>query len=64
MNVKDHIRGYSQIVRIKHGLVWYQTEDTKFNFPVPISDLGDAELGVREKSMLMMRYIRKFIETL
>jgi hypothetical protein len=41
----------------------YQTEDG-FVFPVPIHDAGSATFGAQEKAMLMMRYIRKHIETI
>lgn len=35
-----------------------------FKFPVPISDIGNATFNREEKALLMMRYIRKHIETI
>ena len=34
-----------------------------FEFPVPISDIGDATFFGNDKAMLFMRYIRKHLET-
>lgn len=33
-----------------------------FEFPVPISDIGNATFGAQEKAMLLMRYIRKHLD--
>ncbi len=41
--------------------LWYVCEDG-FEFPVPISDTGDAEFKVEDKAMLFMRWIRKHME--
>ena len=41
--------------------LWYSTE-CKFEFPVPISDIGDATFLAEDKAMLFMRYIRKHLE--
>lgn len=61
MTVKDHIRGVSQFRFYKKGHLWYETMDTGFLFPVPIEDVGDGVFGAQEKSLLMMRYIRKLL---
>jgi hypothetical protein len=42
--------------------LWYQTNDTGFVFPVPVEDIGTATFSREEKSLIMMRYIRKWIE--
>ena len=41
----------------------YETEDG-FVFPVPISDAGSATFNAEERSILMMCYIRKHLETI
>jgi hypothetical protein len=33
-----------------------------FTFPIPINDLGEASVNDVEKSIMLMRYIRKAIE--
>jgi hypothetical protein len=38
------------------------TEYTQYSFPVEIEDLGQATLSNEEKSVFMMRYIRKALE--
>lgn len=58
--------GSGQMANITHyrkGDVWYCT-DGGFDFPVPISDAGDATLQSTEKASMLMRYIRKHLETL
>lgn len=35
-----------------------------FKFPVPISDIGNATFNRVEKAILMMRYIRKHLDTM
>lgn len=62
MTVKDHIRGKSEFLFYRKGNLFYQTDDTKFIFVVPVEDTGDASFSATEKSMHMMRYIRKQIE--
>ena len=62
MSIKDHIRGYSSLQHYRKGCLFYKTNDTNFMFRVPVDDTGDATLNLIEKSMIMMRYIRKEIE--
>ena len=50
-------------VRYVQGNFIYTTEDG-FQFPVPLVDLGEAEIKNKEKAILMMRYIRKQIALL
>jgi len=37
---------------------WYETE-CGFIFPVPLDDVGGAEMLAQDKAILFMRYIRK-----
>ena len=43
--------------------LWYITE-CGFEFPVPISDIGNATFLAEDKAIMLMRYIRKHIETI
>lgn len=46
--------------RYRQGNLYYKTE-CGIEFPVPISDLGEATLLAEDKAMLFMRYIRKHL---
>lgn len=61
--IKDHIRGESVLSHYRKGYLYYETDDTNFVFRVPIDDTGDATFHIKEKSMTMMRYIRKELES-
>jgi hypothetical protein len=43
--------------------LWYET-DNGFLFPVPIDDVGTATFLKSDKTLYMMRYIRKWHEAL
>jgi len=61
--IKDMVKDGKK-VRFSHyrqGELWY-TAEGGFNFPVPISDTGDAAFMNEDKAMLFMRYIRKHLE--
>jgi hypothetical protein len=60
--VTEHIKGMSTFQFYRKGYLHYQTNDTGFAFHVPIEDIGDASFNRVEKSMTMMRYIRKMLE--
>ena len=45
----------------REGELWYKTDDG-FEFPVPISDIGNATFLAEDKAILFMRYIRKHLE--
>lgn len=62
-NLKDNIKGYSHFVYYRDGSLWYRTE-TDLLFPIPISDVGTAQVLNSEKSLILMRYIRKYLESL
>jgi hypothetical protein len=47
--------------RYLDGNLYYETE-CGFEFPVPISDIGNATFRAKDKAMLFMRYIRKHLE--
>lgn len=62
MSVKDHIKGNSVFLFYRKGFLHYKTDDTNFEFRVPIEDAGDAAFLNTDRSMIMMRYIRKELE--
>lgn len=62
MSVKEHVKaGDCKFICADRNNLWYRTA-LAFEFPVPISDMGDATFNFSEKGMLMMRYIRKHME--
>lgn len=58
--VKDMVKDGKRVrfTRYSKRELWYATEDG-FEFPVPISDTGDASFMAEDKAMLFMRWIRK-----
>jgi hypothetical protein len=43
--------------------LWYITEDG-FEFPVPLSEVGNSTFMAEDRAILFMRYIRKHMEFL
>jgi hypothetical protein len=62
-NLKDNIQGYSSFVYYREDALWYRTA-TDLMFPVPVSDIGTAQFLATEKSLLLMRWIRKYLDSL
>jgi len=61
--VKEIIKNRETKVRFiyyRDGDLWYSTEDG-FEFPVPISDIGNATFLAEDRAILFMRYIRKHL---
>jgi hypothetical protein len=50
------------------GQLWYKIHDPlapkDFEFPVPISDIGNATFLAEDKALLFMRYIRNHLNML
>lgn len=61
--LKDMVTNDKRVsfVRYQNSELWYVTE-CGFEFPVPISDTGNAAFGPNDKAILFMRWIRKHIE--
>lgn len=58
--IKDLVKDKTaKFVFYRCGELFYEIDD--FQFPVPISDLGSTYINAEEKSMLLMRYIRKHL---
>ncbi len=47
----------------RDGRLWYATE-CGFEFPVPIEEAGTATFLARDRAILFMRYIRRYLEFL
>lgn len=69
--VNQLVREQAKFVKFCDGNLWYQiiwVEDGLlgglFDFPVPVSDTDGGEFGSSEKSIYLMRWIRKHIEFL
>ena len=62
--LKLYVQGKSEFQYYKDNQLWYKTNFGSFLFPVPIEDIGNAQFNRMEKSLLMMRYIRKHMEFL
>ena len=65
INIKDLVKNRTaKFIFYRSGVMYYavQTEDKTYQFPVPLSDIGDGTLGPEEKAILLMRFIRKAIE--
>lgn len=64
MDIKSMIEGKQvTFVRYQNHELWYVTE-CGFEFPVPLSDTGNAAFMSKDKAMLYMRWIRKHIAML
>jgi hypothetical protein len=63
-DLKDLVQGTSEFQYYRDSQLWYKTQVGEFLFPVPIEDIGNATFSRFEKSLLLMRYIRKHLKTL
>ena len=67
MNIKQIVQGTEvRFVRYRRGVAYYAVHvpatAATYQFPVPLTDIGDATLLARDKAILFMRYIRKALE--
>lgn len=65
MSIKEMVKGGKRVkfVHYRAKELIYETE-CGFQFPVPISDCGEATFLAEDKAMLFMRYIRKQLKLL
>ena len=58
--LKEMVNNDQQVTFLfyRESQLWYTTE-CGFEFPVPISDIGNATFHAKDRAMLFMRYIRK-----
>lgn len=67
MKLKELIQDNTvKFVRFKEGNFIYSIKGANgdFEFPVPLNDIGGAELKSEDKAIYFLRYIRKHLETL
>ena len=57
--IKDHKKVRFSFYREQE--LWYITEDG-FEFPVPLSEVGNSTFLAEDRAILFMRYIRKHME--
>ncbi len=65
MNIKEMVSNGRKVrfIRYQNNELWYQTE-CGFEFPVPLSDTGEAAFLSEDKALLFMRWIRKHVDTI
>jgi hypothetical protein len=61
-DMKQLIQGEVTFEFYRDGNLYYRTGDGALLFPVPISDVGNATFKMKDKGILFMRYIRKFLD--
>lgn len=60
-DIKVMLKGKKvRFVRFRKGALYYATE-CGFEFPVPVSDTGDATFLAEDNAMTFMRWVRKQI---
>jgi hypothetical protein len=60
--IKELIQGEVTFEFYRDKNLYYRTSDGTLLFPVPIDDIGNATFKAKDKGILFMRYIRKFLE--
>ena len=65
MTLKDMVKDNKKVrfAFFRGAELWYRTE-CGFEFPVPISDAGDAVFLAEDKALLFMRYIRRHLDVI
>jgi hypothetical protein len=62
-NLKELVKDTTvSFIEYRKGNLWYKVDGTNFEFPVPITDIGDGIFKNSDKGLLFMRYIRKHLE--
>jgi len=62
MSIKDMVKNKKvTFMFYREGELWYTTE-CGFEFPIPISDTGNAYFNKEDKAILFMRWIRKHMD--
>jgi hypothetical protein len=61
--LSDHIGNKQKaiFVRFVAGVLWYRTDATDFEFPVPADELDGASVSAREPASMFLRWIRRHI---
>lgn len=61
--ISEYVRGHAVFLHYTDGNLWYKCENG-FTFPIPIEDTKGGVFSRIEKGILLMRWIRKHLETL
>lgn len=63
MKISDFVSAdkFCSFLYYRHQHLYYSVSgpDGNYMFPIPLDDLADASVKCKEKSVLLMRYIRK-----
>ncbi len=65
-SLKQIVKGnQANFSHYRAGHLYYDVtvEGERYSFPVPLEDVGDATFLKQDKAIIMMRYIRKALET-
>ena len=60
--VKDNVVNFD-FLRANVAYYKVKVDNVYYRFPVPLEDIGDASLFSEDKAIIMMRYIRRAIES-
>jgi len=64
MNLTELVKNKQvHFVHYRAGHFIYETEDG-FQFPIPLSEVGNATLMAEDKAIFFMRWIRRHLETM
>ena len=64
MDIKSFVKGNRvAFIRLRKGIAYYQVaaDGVIYEFPVPLSDIGDATLMCADRAIYFMRYIKQAI---
>ena len=59
--LKVRVAGAARFLYFTDGALWYETADG-WKFPVPVADAGTGIFNATEKGLLLMRWMRRYIE--
>jgi len=59
IDIKEAVKSDVMFLHYRDGNLWYRTNRDE-QFPVPISDVGNATFNARDRGILFMRYMRKW----
>lgn len=60
-DLKELVKGEVTFEFYRDHNLYYRTGNGVLVFPVPIDDIGNATFLFKDKGILFMRYIRKFL---
>ena len=67
MGLKELVKGDVKFVYARDGALWYRAEDgtlAGFVFPVPFQEVAGATFRHRDRGIIFMRWIRRYLELL